>query len=79
MDKVKNGSLSSDSANEPCFIHLMLLLPGMYQSKDTSSDLSGTARIKCLQKGQHFACFKKLPQSPQGAFSTVWALKALQC
>lgn len=79
MDKVNDGSLCSDSANEPCFIHLMLLLPGMYQLYNTLSDLSGTARIKCLQKGQHFACFKKLAQSPQGAFSTVWAPQALQC
>lgn len=78
MDKVKDRSLSSDSANEPCFIHLMLVLPGMYQSNDTFSDLSGTARTKCLQKGQHFACFKKLPQSPRGAFSAVWTLQALQ-
>lgn len=79
MDEVKDGSLCSDSANEPCFIHLMLLLLGMYQSYDTFSDLSGTASIKCLQKGQHFACFKKLAQSPQGAFSMVWTPQALQC
>lgn len=78
IDEVKDGSLCSHSANEPCFIHLMLLLPGMYHSYDTFSDLSGTARIKCLQKGQHFACFKKPAQSPQGAFSTVWTLQALQ-
>lgn len=79
MDEVKDGSLRSDSANKPCFIHLMLLLPGMYQSYGTFSDLSGTARVKCLQKEQHSACFKKLAQSPQGAFSTVWTPQALQC
>lgn len=43
------------------------------------SDLSGTARIKCLQKGQPAACFKKPAQSPQGAFSTVWTPQGLQC
>lgn len=78
MDEVKDGSLCSDSANELVFIHLMLLLPGMYQSYEAFSDLSGTARIKCLKKGQHFACLKKLALSPQGAFSTVWTPQALQ-
>lgn len=31
MYEAKDGSLSTDPANEPRFIHLMLWLPGMYQ------------------------------------------------
>lgn len=68
MDEVKDGSLCSDSTNEPCFIHFVLLLPGMYQSYDTFSDLSGTASIKCLQKGQHFSCLKTLTPESMGSF-----------
>lgn len=79
MYEAKDGSLCTDSVNEPCFIHLMLWLPGMYPLYDTFSDLSGTARTKCLQKGQPAACFKKLAQGPQGAFSIVWTPQGLQC
>lgn len=36
MYEAKDGHLCTDSANEPCFIHLMLWLPGMYQLYDIS-------------------------------------------
>lgn len=78
MDEVKDGNLCSNSSNELCFIHLTLLLPGTYQSYDSFGDLSGTSRIKRLQKGQHSTCFKKVAQSPQGAFSAVWTSQTLQ-